>query len=123
MRAQNVVVLQGDSVIAQSLLNSLSSSFRSVRTVNSLGDLRASIARTRPAIVVIDIDAATIAEVAKLSREFPKTRVVCTHRLADEAMWTEALNAGAADVCPSYDAKAVLSAAIRSTHRSRSVAA
>jgi DNA-binding NarL/FixJ family response regulator len=123
MKAQNVVVLQGDSVIAQSLLNSLSSSFRSVRTVNSLGDLRATIARTRPAIVVIDIEAATMPEVAKLSREFPKTRVVCTHRLADDAMWTEALNAGAADVCPSNDAKAVLSAALRSSHHARSAAA
>jgi DNA-binding NarL/FixJ family response regulator len=123
MKAQNVVVLQGDSVIAQSLLNSLSSSFRSVRTVNSVGDLRATIARTRPAIVVIDIEAATMPEVAKLSREFPKTRVVCTHRLADDAMWTEALNAGAADVCPSNDAKAVLSAAIRSSHHARSAAA
>jgi DNA-binding NarL/FixJ family response regulator len=123
MRALNVVVLQGDSVIAQSLLNSLSSSFRSVRAVNSLGDLRAMIARTRPAIVVIDIEAATMPEVAKLSREFPKTRVVCTHRLADDAMWAEALDAGASDVCPSYDTKAILSAAIRSTHQVRSVAA
>jgi hypothetical protein len=36
---------------------------------------------------------------------------VCTHRLADERMWTDALAAGAADCCHSSDVRAIVMAA------------
>ena len=123
MRFLNVVVLQSDSVIAQSLLDSLGSSFRSVRRVMSLGDLRATIARTRAEVAVVDMEAATLVEVAKLSREFPKARIVCTHRLADDEMWAAALSAGAVDVCPSSDTRAIVSAALRGSAEARTAAA
>ena len=123
MRSPSVVVLQSDSMVAQSLLNSLSSSFRSVRSARSLGDLRASIARTRAEVVVVDMETTSLSEIADLSREFPKARIVCTHRLADEEIWAAALGAGAADVCPSSDTRGILTAALRSTSRLHSAAA
>jgi hypothetical protein len=45
-------------------------------------------------------------EVAALHREFGLD-VVCTHRVADEKMWVEAVNAGAVDVCYPNDANAI----------------
>jgi hypothetical protein len=61
------------------------------------------------------MEAASLSEVAQLSREFPKARIVCTHRLADEEMWTAALSAGAVDVCPSSDMQGIVSAVLRSS--------
>jgi len=123
MKSLNVVVLQSDSVIAQSLLDSLRHSFPSVRAAVSLREVRASIARNRAEVVVVDMEVASLKEVAELSREFPKAWIVCTHRLADEEMWTAALSAGAADVCPSSDTRAILSAALRRSSEARSAAA
>jgi hypothetical protein len=39
---------------------------------------------------------------------------VCTHRVADEEMWAAALNAGASDMCPAFDTKAIVLSAERS---------
>ncbi|HEY7095112.1 MAG TPA: hypothetical protein VH437_00180 [Terriglobales bacterium] len=113
MQSPNVVVLQNDSAVAESLLNSLKASFRYVQSTRSLSDLRAWIARNRAEVVVLDMEAASLAEISQLSHEFPKARIVCTHRIADEQMWTAALNAGAADVCPSSDTRGILSAVMR----------
>lgn len=123
MQALSVVLLQGDSTIAHSLVNSLCSSFRSVHAVRSLGELRTSIAKHRATVVVLDIETASIAEVGRLSRDFPGISIVCTHRLADEEMWTAALSAGAADICPSSDTGAILTAALRNVSQARGFAA
>lgn len=123
MQGLNVVLLQSDSTIAQSLVNSLCSSFHSVHAVRSLGELRASIAKHRAKVVVLDIETASIAEVERLSHDFPGISIVCTHRLADEEMWTAALSAGAADICPSSDTGAILTAALRNVGVSRGFAA
>jgi DNA-binding NtrC family response regulator len=123
MQPLNVVLLQSDSAIAQSLRSSLGSSFRSVHNARSLDELRTCIIRNRAAVVVIDMEVAALSDVEQLSREFPKTCIVCTHRLADDEMWTAALGAGAADVCPPSDTRCILTAALRSTSRSHSAAA
>jgi len=34
-----------------------------------------------------------------LHRQFPSLCIVGTHRLADDKLWTEALNLGASDIC------------------------
>jgi DNA-binding NarL/FixJ family response regulator len=123
MQPLSVVLLQSDSRIAQSLVNSLCGSFHSVHAVRSLDELRASIAKHRAKVVVLDIEDQPISEVQKLSRDFPGVSIVCTHRLADEEMWTAALSAGAADICPSSDTGAILSAALRNVTVSRGFAA
>lgn len=123
MQSFNVVLLQSDSRIAQSLIASLCNSFSSVREVRSLDDLRASVAGYGAGVAIVDMEMTSVSDVEHLSHDFPGVCIVCTHRLADEAMWTEALNAGAADCCPSYDTRGILTAALRNASLARSFAA
>jgi len=110
----SVVLLQSDSRIRQSLVASLPHSFHRVQAVRSVNELRADVAKHRAEVVILDIEVASISDVERLSHEFPGIGIVCTHRLADEEMWTAALNAGATDICPSYDTRGILTAAVRS---------
>ena len=123
MQPLNVVLLQSDSRVAECLVSALASSSTSVRQVRSLGELRNSIEKHVAGIAILDMEAASISDVEHLSREFPKARIVCTHRLADEDMWAAALNAGAADVCPPSDTRGILRAALGNTVMNQSAAA
>jgi DNA-binding NarL/FixJ family response regulator len=123
MRSLNVVLLQRDSGVAQSLISALSNSCNTVRQVGSFGELRDSIAKHRAGIAILDMEAASITDVERLAREFPKACIVCTHRLADDAMWTAAINAGATDVCPPSDTRSILRAALTNTASAHSAAA
>jgi DNA-binding NtrC family response regulator len=123
MKPLNVVLLQSDSSVAQLIVSALASTFSSVRQVQSLGELRTSIAKHRAGIAILDMEAASISDVEHLSREFPTACIVCTHRLADEDMWAAALNAGAADVCPPSDTRSILRTALRNASMTQSAAA
>jgi len=113
MQPLSVVLLQSDSRTAQSLVSALANTFGTVHQVQSLGELRTSIAKHRARIAILDLEAASISDVEHLSREFPKACIVCTHRLADEDMWTAALNAGAVDVYPPSDTRGILRTALQ----------
>ena len=113
MQPLNVVLLQSDSRIAQSLVSALANTFTSVRQVQSLEEMRASIAKHRAGIAILDMEAASIPDVENLSREFPTACIVCTHRLADEDMWTAAMNAGAVDIHPPSDTRGILRTALQ----------
>lgn len=115
MQFSSVVLLQRDTRIARSLITSLSSAFVSVHAVHSLDDLRASMVKHRTDVAILDLEVASLKALQRLCHEFPHTSVVGTHRLADEELWASALRAGAVDVCPADDAKAVLAAALRNT--------
>jgi DNA-binding NtrC family response regulator len=123
MQPLNVVLLQSDSRVAQSLVSALAKTFGSVHEVQSLDELRTSIAKHRAGVAILDMEAASLSDVQRLSREFPKACIVCTHRLADEDMWTAALSAGAADVCPPSDTRGILRTALRNAPRAQSAAA
>jgi hypothetical protein len=85
--------------------------------------VRSSIAKQRAGVAILDMEAASISDVEHLSREFPKACIVCTHRLADEELWTAAVNAGAVDVCPPTDTRGILRTALRNASVAQSVAA
>ena len=123
MQSLNIVLLQGDSGVAKSLVSALAPSVSSVREVNSLGELRSTIAKHRAGVAILDMESASLSEVQILAREFPAACIVCTHRCADEELWTAALNAGAADVCPAYDTRAIVRAALCSQPVQRAAAA
>jgi DNA-binding NtrC family response regulator len=123
MQPLNVVLLQSDSSVAQSLVSALANTFSSVRQVQSLGELRTNIAKHRAGLAILDMEAASISDVEHLSREFPKACIVCTHRLADEEMWTAAVNAGAVDVCPPSDTGCIVRTALRNASMMQSAAA
>jgi DNA-binding NtrC family response regulator len=113
MEKSSVAILQHDTDVAQSLDRILRTHFHSVRLSASQEELRKAVATDSPAAVILDIELAHLDDVQNLHRDFPRLPIVCTHRLPDEELWTAALNAGAADVCPIYDMKSVLTSVLR----------
>jgi DNA-binding NtrC family response regulator len=113
MEALTILVFQRDSRLAQVLASTLCLHFHFVHVVNSVNELRAATARYRADVAVLDIEESSLSEVARLHREFPGLSIVCTHRVADEEMWTAALDAGASDMCPAFDAEGILQSAER----------
>jgi DNA-binding response OmpR family regulator len=123
MQSPTVVLLQGDATVAQSLVAALSQTFSSVQRVQSVIELRNRIAKNRAEVAILDIESASLSEVEHLLRDFPAAYIVCTHRVADEEMWTAGLRAGAADVCPANDVVGIVRAAHGWIGRPRSAAA
>lgn len=111
MKPLSVVVAQNSAKVGETLAKSLYNHFRVVMTASSLSDLMHSIPKHRADVAIVDLELADIRQVEELVRQFSSTTVVCTHRLADEKMWTEALAAGAADCCNSSDVRAIVLAA------------
>lgn len=120
--ALNVVVLEKDPAVAQSLAGGLHPHF-SVRLAGSHEQLRDDVERNRPEAVVLNLEHSALTYVERLHQDFPQLSIVCTHRVPDEEMWMAALSAGACDVCPADDVNNVLSSVLRSTAMSRNAAA
>jgi DNA-binding NarL/FixJ family response regulator len=123
MRPLSLVLLQEDSTVAQFLSGQLGQHFHAIQVVRSLPELRDAIPRYRPDVVVMDIESAPLGEVKQLHREFANVSIVCTHRIADEEMWTAAMDAGAADICSATDSRSIVAAAIRNRTIARWAAA
>jgi DNA-binding response OmpR family regulator len=110
----NVVVLESDFRIAQSLAAKLSTHFHPVHVTDSNDGLRACVARQRPEAIVLNLEQFHLSAVRDLHQDFPWLTIVCTHRLPDEKLWITALEAGASDVCRSEDLQDILSSVLRS---------
>lgn len=93
------------------MAKSLYNHFRVVHLAGNVDELRVAIPRHRADVAIIDLELAALNEVQQLTQEFTATTIVCTHRLADEKMWAEALAAGAADCCYTSDVRAIVLAA------------
>jgi DNA-binding NtrC family response regulator len=113
MHTLSIVVFQSDPRIAQSLAASLANQLHSAHLTHSLNELRTAIPRYHAEVAILDIEASGLSGVERLHREFPQVSIVCTHRVADEEMWTAALNAGASDMCPACDTRSILMSAER----------
>jgi DNA-binding NtrC family response regulator len=120
---QELVVLHCNPTIAQSLVPLLRNSFPSIHHVSSVEELRASIAKHRPSIAILDMENASLGDLQQLAREFPGACIVCTHRCADEEMWAAALNAGAWDLVSSFDTGGIVQAALKTGTAARIAAA
>lgn len=112
MQHNEIVLLQNDPRVVETLSGSLSNWFHGVHVAQSMDELRHSAAKHRPEVIIVDLEAAGFDEVAALRREFSTTRIVCNHRVADEEMWTRTLSAGGDDCCSSSDTRAILAAAL-----------
>jgi len=110
----NVVILETDPRVAQSLAGKLSSHFHAVHLTHSGDELRERVVRSRPEAVVVDVEYSRLTDVRSLHDDFPSMPIVCTHRIPDEQLWVEALDAGASDVCRSDEAQSVLRSVLRS---------
>ncbi len=113
MEPLQVVLYQNDARTAQALATSLSQQFRSVHLARTSEEIRPAIARNRADVLVLDLENSGMSEIQRLHREFPGLAIVCTHRLADEELWTEALNQGAADMCEPWNTKGIVQSVIR----------
>jgi hypothetical protein len=111
MQPLNAILLQGNAEVAQSLSSSLQSHFNFTYLARNLEEAKGAIAKYRAQVVILDLEVVSRAEVEWLRREFPGICLVCTHRLADEEMWTEMVGAGANDLCFSADSQGILIAA------------
>ena len=119
----NVVVLETNARVAQSLAGKLSSHFNAVHLTSSGDELRERITRSNPEAVVLDMETSRLTDVRSLHRDFPSLPIVCTHRIPDEQLWIEALDAGASDVCQSGDAQDVVTSVLRSVAVARAASA
>jgi len=123
MQSLDVVLLQGDARVAESLAAALSHVFGSVQQARSIKEFRCLFTQLRRGVAILDIEAAPLAEVHNLTQEFPHSCIVCTHRLADEDMWVAALQAGALDVCASSDIPGIIRSALTNSAAAHAAAA
>ena len=111
MKPLSVIVAQSNSKSAEVLAKSLCNHFRAVNMAGDLDELRNAIFKHCADVAIVDLELANLREVQRLTREFSHTTIVCTHRLADERMWSDALAAGAADCCSASDVRTIVLAA------------
>lgn len=111
MKPLSVVVAQQDAQTADFLVKSLYNHFRVVTMAGTLHELIHSIPKHRADVAIVDLELAGMDQVQQLKKQFSGTSIVCTHRLADEKMWAEALAAGATDCCHASDVRAIVLAA------------
>ena len=113
MQALTIVVFQSDVRIAQALTTGLSRHFSAVHVTESLRELLTAVPRYRADVAILDIEGTQVAEIERLHGEYPGLSIVCTHRVADEEMWANVLNAGASDMCPTCDTEGIVLSALR----------
>jgi len=101
-----IVILQNDPARAERLAASMKSVSASVRTVQSIAELRKLASRSSIRVGVLDLDMVTLQEITGLRQQLG-IEVVCTHRAPDDAMWSAALAAGALDCCFVGDASGI----------------
>ena len=99
MEPLSLVIYHNDPRTAHALVVSLSQYFDAVNLVRKYEEVRPAVVRHRADVLVLDLETSRLDEVGRLHHEFPSLRIVATHRLADDNLWTEAMNQGAADVC------------------------
>lgn len=122
MLSLNVVLAQHDLTAATTLINNLRGQCRAV-TLSEKAQLRQAILKARANVAVLDLEMFTLPEIHEICKEFSNVSVVCTHRLADEKIWTSVMNAGAADCCLPSDVNGILFAVRRYAAPARSAAA
>ncbi len=110
MKPLTVVVAQQDPKCAEALAASLNPHFRAVSVARSVDELRNAIPKHRADLAVVDLELASLPDIAELHREFPQTMVVCTHRAPDEEMWPSVIEAGATDFCQTSDVRSIVMA-------------
>jgi DNA-binding NarL/FixJ family response regulator len=113
MRPLNAVVAQCSNQASECLIKPLHTHFRAVHAASNFHELRACIAEHRADVAIIDLEMVELDQLRQLASEYTSTTIICTHRLADERLWAEALAAGAIDCCHSFDVRAIVLAASR----------
>ena len=109
----NIVLAHRDPALTENLVRSIQRQFCDVATANNLDEIRVTIARVRAPLAIVDLELIDLPQLGELCHEFPGTAFVCTHRLADDAMWSQSLAMGAVDCCVASDVPKILQASDR----------
>jgi len=117
MQPVNVVLYHYDPRTAQILAAGLSQQSISVYFVRDREDLSPTLTRSQPGVLVLNMETSPAGEVENLHREHPAIPIVCTHRLADDEMWAEALSRGASDICSPQKDEVVRTVMRQQVHR------
>jgi len=118
----NIVLAHRDPALTENLVRSIQKRFRIVETANSPDEIRCTVARLRAQLAIVDLELINFSELEELCREFPATAFVCTHRLADDGMWSQSLAMGAVDCCLASDLQTIVQASDRYVAIKESVA-
>jgi DNA-binding NtrC family response regulator len=113
MKLLSVVLFQSNARTAQILAENLSQHVRYVHLARTCDEIRPNIARHQAEVLVLDLENCCLSEVKRLHSEFPDLSIVCTHRLADDQLWREALSQGAADMCEPRNTDGILRSVMR----------
>ena len=113
MRPISAIVVHKDSSFIETLASSLRQHFRLVNTASSADGARSQIRNHHAQLLIIDLESVDLEQIKLLNMEFSGITIVCTHRLADEELWLQALRAGAADCCHESDIRGIVLAACR----------
>ncbi len=113
MRLINIVLAHRDPALTTDVVRSIHRQFQNVATVSNVDEIRSTIARLRAPLAVVDLELVNFSELGELCQEFPATAFVSTHRLADDAMWSQSLAMGAVDCCLASDVPKILQASDR----------
>lgn len=113
MQPLSVVIAQPDLGTASKLAANFRMRFRNVAVTQKKENVREEILKARANLAVVDLELVSLPEVRQLCQDLNGVRVVCTHRLADDRLWTEVLGAGAEDCCTAGDIPGIVSAAER----------
>ena len=113
MEPLNVVLYQDDAETADRLAASLSQYFPAIYLTRTREEVRPAIARYRAEVLVLDVETSDSRELERLHQDFPGLRIVCTHRLANDELWTEVINQGAADICVPWNTDDVVRSVMR----------
>jgi hypothetical protein len=113
MRPIDVVLAYREPVVPERLVQSISKQFHNSATAHNAGEVRTAVARLGAGLAIVDLELIHFPELGELCRDFPATAFVCTHRLADDAMWLQSLAMGAVDCCLAGDLPKILLASER----------
>ena len=123
MQPCSLVVLEKDARIARALVLSLHRHVQSIVVTDSCTALEDEIAKRRAQLAVVDLEQACLDDINKLHQEYPHLAIVCTHRLADDGMWLDALRAGASDLCQACDVRSIVCSVLGQVQPSQKAAA
>lgn len=107
------IVAQKNDASAAELALALRHHCRSVYVAHTPEDVRFAVPKHRAEIVIVDLEMLDLGNVRELRDQFGQVQIVCTHRLADEELWAQSLEAGADDCCSAGDIDSILRSAFR----------
>lgn len=108
----NVIVAQRDAESAAKLASALHRLGRSVYLARTSEEVRNAVPKHRAEVVIADLEVVDLSEIERLHNDFSHLSIVATHRVADEELWAQSLQAGAVDCCYPNDLRTILGSAL-----------